>query len=319
MSDQELGLYTGGELAPISPAPAHDLFEHTTEDSWQDNLPIPAEDRYPSQTQTGQGFQLFGNAIPQGTTEPQIKEALSAISATYYSDMIKLGHKPDWCHAAVKWFQANARKAPQQEQIRHRFNLHNMQNDLVANSFANAMAAVGASQEAVSNSLWWLQEVERRLIAARNDPNNAQAVAMPGMAPSSDPIDQLTEEQFDLVVAENERAKANTLGYLKDLWSDEYVANMRVTQDYFANLPVQDQEQLNQLSSGWIYGCNTVPILLGVYRMAVGAGSLPTTGAGVAAEIAACERCMKLERAKWNSDDRLQARYRLLLNMRDGN
>lgn len=316
MSDQDLDIYTGGDLAPISPAPVPDLYEKTAEDSWQDHLPVPIEDRYPATTQPGRGFQLFGNAIPQGTTEPQVQEALSAISGTYYADMCKLGHRADWCHAAVKWFQANARSAPRQEENRHNFNLHDQQNDPVANSFANVMAAVGASQEFVSNSIWWLEEVERRLIAARNDPNNATAMAAPGMATSSDPLDTLSDSQFEQVVAENERAQANTLAYFKDLWGDAYVANLRVTQEFFASLPVQEQAHLNQLTTGYIYGSNTVTILSAVYRMAIGAGTLPTTGAEIAAEIAAWENVMKNEPKRWRDDERAQMRYRHLLDLR---
>lgn len=313
MSDNELDLYQGGGLSPISPAPVPDLFERTAEDSWQDHLPVPSEDRHPAQSPAAGAFRLFGEPIPGGATAHQIDAALSEMASVYYGFMGRHRHKADHIHVATDWFQKAARKAPAQEPIRHSYNLHNEQHDLIANSFANAMAAAGADQRFISDSIYWLQEVGRQL---NNQPLSQAMATGQGSPTYSDPTDQLTDEQFDAVVQRNELAKAQTLDYLRGKWGSSFWANLRTVDDYFSQLPIAEQEHLNQYSTGWIAGTNSPEIILFLFNQAIGAGTLPQTGAGIAAEIAAWENVMKNEPKRWRDDLRAQARYRHLLDLR---
>ena len=71
----------------------------------------------------------------------------------------------------------------------------------------------------------------------------------------------------------------------------------------------------------WFEGLLAIAFGLGGVGMdfdnqAIGAGTLPSGGA-IATEIEQHEFVMKHDRKRWNSDERLQARYRELLRMRD--
>ncbi|MNH30075.1 hypothetical protein D3C79_903450 [compost metagenome] len=92
---------------------------------------------------------------------------------------------------------------------------------------------------------------------------------------------------------------------------------MKMVDAYFQSLPLHEQRALDVYTTGWIKALNTVPIILGLFKQAIGSNSLPS-GGGVQAEIDECERVMRTNRKAWLSDNRLQARYRQLLVMRDG-
>ena len=84
------------------------------------------------------------------------------------------------------------------------------------------------------------------------------------------------------------------------------------------SLPARDQAYFDRWTGSWpwVHMLNTVEALEGLYNMAIGAGSLPKDGAGIAHEIASIENIMKYERNKYMADPQLQARYRTLLDMK---
>ncbi|MNJ81084.1 hypothetical protein D3C77_797260 [compost metagenome] len=61
---------------------------------------------------------------------------------------------------------------------------------------------------------------------------------------------------------------------------------------------------------------NTVVFITAMFDAATGAHSIPKDGAGIAREIAECERCMRTNRRQWLADNALQARYRTLLDLK---
>jgi hypothetical protein len=71
------------------------------------------------------------------------------------------------------------------------------------------------------------------------------------------------------------------------------------------------------MTTGWVSALNTKEVILGLYQQAIGHNSIPSGGA-LASEIADCERVMRTHRGQWLANDRLQARYRELITLRDG-
>jgi hypothetical protein len=142
---------------------------------------------------------------------------------------------------------------------------------------------------------------------------------LPRTAPisSADPTANLTDAEFERVVKINEQAKAKTYGYLESLWGQSFKSNLRMVDAYYAALPVREQVALDQFTTGWVKALNTKEVILGLYKQAIDSNSLPTGGA-VSTEIAEHEHVMKTDRKRWMSDERLQARYRELLRIRDG-
>lgn len=283
---------SGGELAPYSPnqplAPVNNDWGRTD----VDYLDTRAEQAFNQQ-------------------DPQLHEVYREIGITIAGDLQRLNHPIAWINAAQNWYAANIGKDPRQERKQHRFNLHDQAGDALAESFGNMCHRVGASQEFVSNCLWLLGEAAKRLTGASRAPAQGRAPSY-----SSDPTDSLSDAEYEQVLRINESAKAATMGYLKDLWGSSFHANLKMVDNYFNSLPERDKQHLSQYSTGWVVATNTPEIILGLFNQAIGAGTLPSGGA-IASEIAEHEYVMKHDRKRWNADERLQARYRELLRMRD--
>lgn len=301
----DIGLYSSGSVQPYAPSPQP--LVPTAEDNWGD-VPDYLSERQSSTPQ------LFGQDVPGATTQEQLQHALTEIAAVISSDLMRLGDSPQLIATAVEWLKQNAGKVPQQEPITHRFNLYQYQSDIATNNWASAIHRAGANQTFVDHCLWLADQ-----LAAKLGEQQIGAHDQPRMAPTSgDPLDSLDDETYAQVIKINDRAKAATMGYLKDLWGQSFQSNLRMVQEYFQNLPAREQDHLGQMTTGWIAGTNTKEVLLGLYQQAIGGGSIPQSGAALQDEISACEQCMKYERKKWLSDERLQARYRHLLTLRDG-
>lgn len=300
----DLERYSGGGVQPYAPSPQP--LVPTAEDNWGD-VPDYLSERQSSTPQ------LFGQDVPGATTQEQLQQALTEISAVISSDLLRLGDSPRLIATAVDWLKQNAAKTPQKERIAHRFNLYQYQQDIATNNWANAMARAGANQTFVDHCLWLADQLAEKIGEQQIGAND-----QPGTAPNSDPLDSLSDAEYERVIAINNKAAAETMGYLHDLWGQSFQSNLRMVQEYFQNLPAREQDHLGQMTTGWIAGTNTREVLLGLYQQAIGGGNIPTGGAALQDEIAACEACMKYERKKWLSDERLQARYRHLLTLRDG-
>ncbi|MWV11166.1 hypothetical protein F3I62_03565 [Pseudomonas sp. R-28-1W-6] len=302
----DLERYGPGEVAPYSPSQPL----APVADDWGEVPDYAIADRQ----QHSSGAQMFGTPLPPGTTQAHIERALGEISGVFLADMSRLNHPVKFSTAAVAWLERAALQPPRREKKRHSYDLHDQAGDPVAESFANAMAAVNAPQEFVSNAIWWIEELERQ----QSQQTHVSHESAQGRAPSSgDPLDSLDDGQYAQVIAINDRAKAETLGYLRDLWGQSYQTNLRMVQVYFQNLPQREQDYLGQMTSGWVSGLNTKEILLGLFNQAIGAGSIPRSGAALQDEIEECHRCMREQPRKWREDERLQARYRALVDIRD--
>lgn len=302
----DLDLYTPGGVQPYAPLPQP--LVPTAEDNWGD---VP--DYLSEHQRSSAPVQLFGTPLPSGSTAQDAERAISVIAGSYMASMANWGQPANLTDAAITWFRTAATQPPRREQRRHNYDLHDQAGDPVAENFANYMARFNAPQEFISNSIYFIEELERQ---QNNGSGHDQAQ---GRAPNtSDPLDSLTDAEYEHVIKINDQAKAETMGYLKDLWGQSFQSNLRMVQEYFQNLPAREQEHLGQMTTGWVAGTNTREVLLGLYQQAIGAGSISNSGAGIADEIAAIERLMVTDRRNYMRDERLQARYRHLLTLRDG-
>lgn len=289
-------------LAPLSPAP----------DTWGRTDVDVLTPREIGEHQNEGQVQFFGSTIPGD--EQAVAKVMTEIQAIISGDLMRLGHPQSSINAAITWFQNSARKTPVREPKRHSYNLHDQVGDLTAESWANAMARAGVTQEFISNCLWLLGELNKRL--GGNTP--AQ-----GRAPSSDPTAQLTDAQYERLVKHNEQVKAQTINRLAAKYGDHsYQQVIALAQAQLERLPAADRKHFDCWTGDfpWTAMLSTFEAIDGLYAMAVGANSIDKSGSGIAQELAAYEAMLRVpsERAKYMKDPQMQARYRELIRMRDG-
>ncbi|MFG0325035.1 hypothetical protein ACF8EF_22290 [Pseudomonas sp. zjy_15] len=301
-------LYGAGDLQPYSqplaPAPTPD-FGGTELDLLHES----------TRNYAGGGQMVFGQPLPPGVTLAQVTQAYNQLGAVFCADFLKLGHNITHPQKAVKWFLDAITNPPAKQKPHHRYNLFEHVNDPLFQAFANYAHDNGFSAKFVQDACWWVSEAGRKLAQRAQTPVGDTPAQ--GRAPSSDPTDSLNDAQFEAVVKANDAAKINTYVYLEKLWGQSYQANIKMVDAYFQSLPLNEQRALDVYTTGWIKALNTAPIILGLYKQAIGVHSIPA-GGGLASEIAQCEQVMRTNRKQWLADDRLQARYRELLRMRDG-
>jgi hypothetical protein len=305
----------GGDLIPYSPSQP---LAPVPDQGWMQEHPDYLTDR---QLQPGQASgqlqpgtkTFFGAPLAPTVTPEQFDKVISEIGAIFTSDFAKLGHPAKVTNAAVSFLIANADQPERKVTRLHSYNLHNFAGDWLAESFANQMEHVHASQKFISDTLWWFGELARRV-----EQQNGVKDAAHGSAPSSDdPLDQLTDKQYAQVVQLNEEAKTQTHIYLRDLWGNSYTNNLRMVDAYLQALPAHEHRALDQFTTGWVNALNTKEVILGLYKQAIGSHSMPSGGA-VQTEITQIEALMRTNRKAYNNDERIQARYRELIKLRDG-
>lgn len=300
----DLDLFRGaGDLAPYSqplaPAP--------TPDFGGGEVDLLHE---PTNSYSGGGQLVFGQPLPPGVTLDQVMAAYNQLGGVFVSDFMRLGHNITNTQKCVKWFMDSITNPPAKQKPRHNYNLYEHTGDPLFIAFANYAYDQGFSPKLISDACWWVSEAGRKLSQNGNTPK-------PRMAQSSDPTDSLTDAEFEAVVKINDAAKTKTYVYLESLWGQSYQANIKMVDAYFQSLPLNEQRTLDVFTEGWVKALNTREVILGLYKQAIGVHSIPT-GGGLASEIAHCEQVMRTNRKQWLADDRLQARYRELLRMRDG-
>lgn len=302
----ELDLYKAGEVGPYS-SPDQPLAP--SPDTWGNTQPREI-DSY--QKSSGSQPQLFGEALPAGTTQQQIDQTLTEIAVVISADLMRLKHPQSVTNAALTWWQTSAKKTPQREVKRHSYNLYDQAGDWLAESFGNAMARAGATQKFVSDSLWLMGELNKRL----NAQQKVGTQTAHGRAPkTADPLDSLTDAQYNAVIKANENAAAQTETTLRRKWSHSYDQNIMVAQQFLNNLPARERDHFEQYTTGFIHSLNTAPVLEGLFNMAIGAGSLPT-GGGIQAEINQIESLMRTDNRAYRKDLQIQARLRVLYDLR---
>lgn len=317
----DIDLYTPGEiqpyapgqpvLAPLSPAP----------ETWgRDDVLTPREiTNYQGQS----GPTLFGAALPPGTTPQQINAILGELGGVYMADFAKLGYPSHLVQAAIVFITANATKAPTKVRRNHSFKLPSTETgDWLAESFANHLQTLSGTlqerQRFLDASLQWLALANKKLGATQTQVGRQAH----GSAPRSTEamLAQLSDADYNKVIKINEQALANAMQTLQQRWGEfTYLQNIAIAQRYLDSLPAKDQAYFDQFTNvngvDWVHLRNTADFIISMFDAATGAHNIPKDGAGIAAEIAECERCMRENRKQWLADSALQARYRTLLDL----
>ena len=196
--------------------------------------------------------------------------------------------------------------------------MYQLRADPIFMAFCNFAWTIGCTPQFIQSVCWWLQEVEKRIDSVAHHGGGDAQLPAQGRATSSDPLDSLSDQEYEAVIRANDNARARTMDQLRQLWGDSFQANLQMTNRYYGSLPINEQKYLSQMTAGYIAGTNTYDVVFGLYQAAIGSGSIAKTGAGISAEIRQLEHVMKYERKKWNADEQMQARYRELVRMRDG-
>ncbi|WHH52867.1 hypothetical protein QFA96_12260 [Pseudomonas sp. Ap32] len=299
-------------LAPLSPSP--DTWGRTDVD-----VLTPREIAYQGQT----GPTLFGAALPPGTTSQQINVILGELGGLYMADLAKLGYPSHLVQAAIAFFTANATKAPTKVQRQHSFDLRDSAGDWLAESFGNHLQGLSGTikqrQQFLDASLQWLALANKKLGATQAQQNGNTPAQ--GRAPSSDPTAQLTDAQYERLVKHNEQVKAQTINRLAAKYGDHgYQQVIALAQTQLERLPAADRKHFDCWTGDfpWTHMLSTFTAIEGLYRQSIGA--IPNDGASIAQELAAFDSMLRVpsERAKYQRDPQMQARYRELIRMRDG-
>lgn len=301
----DLDLYSPGDLAPYSPS--QPLAPAPSPDWNSGNDLLPA-DYHPT---GGAQPLVFGQPLPPGVSIEQVMQAYNQLGGVFCADFLKLGHNISHPQKAVKWFLDAIKNPPAKQQYKHPFELYEHRGDFLFEAFAAYAHGQGFSQKFVTDCCWWVSEAGRKL----SQQNTSSQT--PRMAPQSkDPTDSLTDAQFEAVVRANNAAMASTQTHLEALWGQSYQQNIKLVDTYYQSLPLNERRALDAYTTGWVRGTNTKEVILFLYKQAIGAGSLPSGGGNIQAEINQCEHVMRTNRKAWLADNQLQARYRELLRMR---
>jgi hypothetical protein len=310
LSAGEIQPYDAGMpvLAPLSPNP----------DTWgrTDVLTNREIDEYQRQPQ---GPTLFGAALPAGTTPQQVEQTLIQLGAVFANDMGSLGYPASYINATVQFYQTHAAKKPYAVTKNHNFTLPTIADDCYGHAFANMVQTLSGSprakQQWITSALTWLAKVNQKL--------NSGVASLPaqGSAPSSTPLADLSKEQFAQVQVINKQAQQRTLQTLQAKHGEFTAMNMiALAQDHLNKLTPREQEHFEQLTTGGVVMYNTVEAVEFLYGQSIGAASLPNNGAAITQELKQFETMLAdpVGRKKYFKDPQLQARYRTLLDMKDG-
>lgn len=293
----ELESYQGGDLAPYGTGTG--LQPYSPQDDW-------------GNTDADYLAERPAHAFAPDVA-PEMVPVLREIGAVISGDLLRLGHPVAWVNAALDWHTKHFGTTPTRVQRRHNFNLHAHAGDALAESFGNAMARAGVNQEFISNSLWLLEEMVRRLTAGNGVPAHAGA---PTSGSASAILDSLDDKTFAYVERHNQNVASQTEAYLRGKYGDAYPQVIATANKYLANLPESDRAFFDAFEpNSWTLSLNSATTVEGLYRNAVGGHNLPS-GSALATEIAQIENLMRTNRKAYNNDIQLQSRYRTLLELR---
>jgi hypothetical protein len=295
-------------LAPLSPAP----------DTWGNN-DLLRDDQHHHQPS---GPTLFGATLPVGSTPQHVQVVLAEIGGLYLSDFTKLNYPSALIQSAIAFFMENATKPARQVTPRHSFKLPNeLANDWLATLFANHLQTLGGTQQQkqqfLNASLAWIDRLNARLGSQQLGENQGKPAQ--GRAPTSDPTENLTDQQFAVLVKHNENVKAQTMGRLEQRWGQCFRQNLALAQAHLNKMTPVEIAHFERYTGSWpwTHFLNSYEGLVGLFEMSIGMNSMPTNGPAIAQEILQIEALMRepATRRAYLKDDVLQARYRQLLSL----
>jgi len=316
MSDDLVESLSAGEIAPYQEGMPALAPLSGPPDTWGQNVDLLHEHQRQPQ------IVMFGTPMPSGTTDAQVQAVLQQLGLKFEADFQALGYPAVLRNFAIKFFKEYATKSPRQVRCNHNFELPSeLMGDGMANDFCNRLEGVAGTplQKAqfLKASLIWLAKIIKSVNSQCQPESRAQGSATNHNVEAF--YASLSNAEYKHLVEINNNAWCRTLQVLQRRWGDyTFQVNMQVATDYINSLPAHDQASFNVMTKGGIELANTVEFWTAMFDAATGAHNLPKDGAGIAREIAECERCMKTNRKQWLADSALQARYRTLLQLRQG-
>lgn len=302
MNDDYLPAVQGGELAPYyappSPLPA--------------SSPAGQPADFISEHHPGGAPRFFGQQLPAGAQQA-VEQLTTAFAGAMQQQRIPDAH---W-QAAVDWFHSAALAPPPRNvAAAHRYNLDGLaflpEDHAHIHAFCNAMVQCAVPQSSVYRMLAWYADLTKKVTAQQQQ----QAPATRQSPSQGDTLDDLSDAEYDFVMARAEADKRAGIAELQARWADDFEPKMRVARQYFAGLSASDRDYLESaITKGGVLAANSAEFIDHLYRHAL--GPLPTGGA-LQAEIAQLESRMKLDRRSYLKDERAQLRLRELYRRRDG-
>lgn len=314
----DIDFYSQGDLAPYSPGGLQPLAPAPSPDWQQGNDLLPAQ----HSPTGGSGQRLFGQyPLPPGFTVEQVKAAYQQLGNIFVADFTKLGHGIRHPQMAVKWYLDAMLHPPARQAPRHGYQTWEYVSDPLFQAFSNFAHDNGFSQKLVSDMAWWITTMSKKLAGLNKSSQDGTPAQGRATVQSKDPVDSLSNAQYDQLMAHNERVKAQTINRLAAKYGDHgYKQVIALAQAQLERLPVADQKHFDTWTGDfpWTHMLSTFEAIDGLYAMAIGAGSINKSG--IAQEIAAYEAMLKIpsERAKYMKDPQMQARFLELLRIQQG-
>ncbi|MGQ7959888.1 hypothetical protein ACUTAF_19585 [Pseudomonas sp. SP16.1] len=294
----DLDLYSSGGLEPYS---HHDQPLVPTAGDW------------------GAEHDLLTDHAPMPALQPDAAQAqhLGQLGAVFMGDFSQLGHDQRHIRLAIDWFMQAVNNPPRQERKRHNYNLFEHEGDPVFHAFANFAHDHGFPARFIQNACWWVSEFMRRIdgSAAPTSPGHGRS---PSLSSAKAYEASLSDAEFNQLHDINVHAAARTESTLRQRWGQSYDRNIAATNEFLAGLPEREREALDRYTTGGVHFMNSVEGIELLFNQAIGGNNLPR-GGSLQTEIQAIENLMRTNRRAYNNDERLQARYRTLLDLRVGN
>lgn len=292
----------GGDLAPYAPGA-----------EW---LPAsaPGADYVPDLSHDhGAAPVLFGQRLPPGVSPEAAQRGLADLEHHLTQAAYQHRIPQHLILAARQWFrQAASSAAPRAIMPAHPYRLHGYRfepaDEPYVQTFCNHMWRVRASEDVVRKFLSAYTSLVDRL-------QQAQQAQQPQRQPSyGTTLDDLSDAQYQLVMARAEADKRAAMDELRTRWGHEFAQKLQVVKTYFAKLPAIERDHLDSLvTQGGRLAGNSSEFIVRMYEQAV--GSRPS-GANLQTEIDEIEHVLRTDRKRYNRDLMMQARYRELLRHR---
>jgi len=302
LSGGELQVYSPGEsLAPV--------------DSWTQNTDVDLlhERQHAPRTLT-----FFGTPLAAGVTEAHVQATLNELGTLFINDMGALKYPANLIGFAAKYFRESALKPPRQVRAVHNFDLPSeLASDWMANDFCNCLENIKPGtkrekQQFLTAAITWLAKLAKHV---SKTPGGSGG--MPRMATNSG-NGGLSDAEYNALYDYNEKMKPRTMAILSEQWGDAYQINLRMVDSYLQSLSDVEKQHFDTFLNNGLHALNDPTVILGLWGQAIGINNVPRGGAALITEIEECQHVMKVDRKRWLADERLQARYRELIRIRDG-
>jgi hypothetical protein len=298
---------SGSELAPYSPS--QPLAPAPSPDTWGNNTQLTNREIDEYTEYSGGGQMVFGQPLPAGVTLEQVTQGFAQLSGVFVSDFAQLGHPHGYTQKAVEWFMKALTNPPKPTQKRHSYNLYEHTSDPTFQAFANFAHDWKFPAKFVRDACWWVTEAAKKLGESQGEPAHGRAPSTSGRP------DDLDTATYNALYDYNEKMRPKTEAILHAKWGDAYEANRRMVDEYQLGLSAVERQHFDRFLNNGLHAMNDPTVIMGLYEQAIGVNSIPKSGPALQDEINAMQAVMRTHRKQWLSDERMQSRYRYLLDL----